>query len=144
MKEEKPDAPWGTTRTINVVKEAVQDAIAKAQAPGIQEARLPIKGVIGLCLFLLTQALTVAGVYYDLRSDVRSLQESRDGLDALAQTSDLDALKARIDAMQKALTELESEMKSPPTSLDHMRVIGEMRADLRLLEHRLKWLEENK
>ena len=121
------------------VRDAVEQALAKDD---LTEARLPVKAVIALCLFLLTQALTVAGIYYDLRSDVRSLQEAQGDLDALAAESDLEALRARLADLQGTITALEVEMKQPPTNLDHLRVIGDIKADLRLLEQRVAWLED--
>ena len=139
MSEDLPQ--WSTTKTIATVKEAMLEGLAEREAAEIEEARLPLKVVVGLCIFLITQALTLAGLYYDLRSDVRSLQEAQGDLDALAAESDLEAVRARLDGLQEAVSEVESDMKSPPTSMDHMRVIGEIKADLRLLEQRIDWLE---
>ena len=133
---------WSTTKTIATVKEAMMEGLAEREAADVQEAKLPLRVVIGLCVFLITQALTVAGLYYDIRSDVRSLQEAQGDLDALAEESDLQVVRARLDGLQEALTEIEADMKSPPTSMDHMRVIGEIKADLRLLDQRLDWLEK--
>ena len=133
---------WSTTKTIATVKEAMMEGLAEREAADVQEAKLPLKVVIGLCVFLITQALTVAGLYHDIRSDVRSLQEAQGDLDTLAEESDLQAVRARLDGLQEALTEIEADMKSPPTSMDHMRVIGEIKADLRLLDQRLDWLEK--
>ena len=132
---------WSTTKTIATVKEAMMEGLAEREAADVQEAKLPLKVVIGLCVFLITQALTVAGLYHDIRSDVRSLQEAQGDLDTLAAESDLDAVKARLDGINETITEIESDMKSPPTSMDHMRVIGEIKADIRLLEQRIDWLE---
>ena len=132
---------WSTTKTIATVKEAMMEGLAERAAADVQEAKLPLKVVIGLCVFLITQALTVAGLYHDIRSDVRSLQEAQGDLDTLAAESDLDAVKARLDGINETITEIESDMKSPPTSMDHMRVIGEIKADIRLLEQRIDWLE---
>ena len=133
---------WSTTKTIATVKEAMMEGLAERDATEVQEAKLPLKVVVGLCVFLITQALTVAGLYHDIRSDVRSLQEAQGDLDTLAEESDLQAVRARLDGLQEALTEIEADMKSPPTSMDHMRVIGEIKADLRLLDQRLDWLEK--
>lgn len=135
---------WSTTKTIATVKEAMMEGLAEREAADAQEAKLPLKVVIGLCVFLITQALTVAGLYHDIRSDVRSLQEAQGDLDTLAAESDLDAVRARLDSLQEALAEIETDMKSPPTSMDHMRVIGEIKADLRLLDQRLDWLEKSR
>ena len=133
---------WSTTKTIATVKEAMMEGLAERDAADVQEAKLPLKVVIGLCVFLITQALTVAGLYHDIRSDVRSLQEAQADLDTLAAESDLEAVRSRLEGLQEAITEIETDMKSPPTSMDHMRVIGEIKADLRLLDQRLGWLEK--
>ena len=133
---------WSTTKTIATVKEAMMEGLAEREAADVQEAKLPLKVVIGLCVFLITQALTVAGLYHDIRSDVRSLQEAQADLDTLAAESDLEAVRSRLEGLQEAITEIETDMKSPPTSMDHMRVIGEIKADLRLLDQRIDWLEK--
>lgn len=140
MSEDLPQ--WSTTKTIATVKEAMMEGLAERDASEVQEAKLPLKVVVGLCVFLITQALTVAGLYHDIQSDVRSLQEAQGDLDTLAEESDLEAVRARLDGLQETLTEIEADMKSPPTSMDHMRVIGEIKADLRLLDQRLDWLEK--
>ena len=142
MNEEGPS--WSTTKTMATVRDAVEQALAKEPSESIEEARLPLKAVVGLCLFLLTQSLTVAGLYPDMRADIRSLQESQEDLDALAAESDLEALRARITGLQDSLAGLEVEMKQPPTNVDHLRVIGDIKADLRLLEQRVQWLEKQR
>lgn len=142
MTEEGPS--WGTTKTIATVRDAVEQALAKDSGQELEEARLPLRAVIALCLFLLTQGLTLAGLYYDTRADIRSLQEAQEDLDALAAESDLEALRDRIGGLQDALAGLEVEMKQPPTNLDHLRVIGDIKADLRLLEQRVQWLEKQR
>jgi hypothetical protein len=137
------DGPaWGTTKTIATVRAAVEQAMEKEKPPSIVEAKVPLKLVVSLCLFLLTQALTVAGLYYNLRSDVRSLQEAQEDLDALAAESDVEAVRTRINDLQESLASLEIDMKQPPTNLDHLRVIGDIKGDLRLLEQRVQWLEK--
>tara|TARA_Y100000310_G_C20443260_1_gene697130 strand:+ start:88 stop:516 length:429 start_codon:yes stop_codon:yes gene_type:complete len=135
---------WSTTKTIATVKDAVEQAMAKEQPPSIVEAKVPLKLVVSLSLFLLTQALTVAGLYYDLRSDVRSLQEAQGDLDALAAESDVEAVRAKINGLQESLANLETDMRQPPTNLDHLRVIGDIKADLRLLDQRVQWLEKSR
>ena len=142
MNEEGPS--WSTTKTMATVRDAVEQALAKEPSESIEEARLPLKAVVGLCLFLLTQSLTVAGLYHDMRADIRSLQESQEDFDALAAESDLEALRARITGLQDSLAGLEVEMKQPPTNLDHLRVIGDIKADIRLLEQRVQWLEKQR
>ncbi len=142
MTDEGPS--WSTTKTIATVKDAVEQAMAKEQPPSIVEAKVPLKLVVSLSLFLLTQALTVAGLYYDLRSDVRSLQEAQGDLDALAAESDVEAVRAKINGLQESLANLETDMRQPPTNLDHLRVIGDIKADLRLLDQRVQWLEKSR
>ena len=139
------DGPaWGTTKTIATVRAAVEQAMEKEKPPSIVEAKVPLKLVVSLSLFLLTQALTVAGLYYDLRSDVRSLQEAQGDLDALAAESDVEAVRAKINGLQESLANLETDMKQPPTNLDHLRVIGDIKADLWRLEQRVQWLEKSR
>ena len=75
---------------------------------------------------------------------MRSLQEAQEDLDALAAASDLEALRARLSGLQDTLAGLETDMKQPPTNLDHLRVIGDIKADLRLLEQRVQWLEKQR
>jgi len=133
---------WGTTKTIATVRAAVEQAMEKEKPPSIVEAKVPLKLVVSLSLFLLTQALALAGLYYGLRSDVRSLQEAQEDLDALAAESDVEAVRTKINDLQESLANLETDMKQPPTSLDHLRVIGDIKGDLRLLEQRVQWLEK--
>ena len=135
------DQGWSTTKTIATVTDAVEQALDRGQERSIVSAKLPLKAVIGLCIFLLTQTLALAGIYYDVRADIRSLQEAQSDLESLAAESDLDAVRVRIDSVHSMVTELESDMRQPPTSLDHLRVIGEIKADMRLIEQRVKWLE---
>ena len=140
MTDEGP--AWGTTKTIATVRAAVEQAMEKEKPASIVEAKVPLKLVVSLSLFLLTQALALAGLYYDLRSDVRSLQEAQEDLDALAAESDVEAVRTKINDLQESLANLETDMKQPPTSLDHLRVIGDIKGDLRLLEQRVQWLEK--
>ena len=140
MTDEGP--AWGTTKTIATVRAAVEQAMEKEKPPSIVEAKVPLRLVVSLSLFLLTQALALAGLYYDLRSDVRSLQEAQEDLDALAAESDVEAVRTKINDLQESLANLETDMKQPPTSLDHLRVIGDIKGDLRLLEQRVQWLEK--
>lgn len=135
------DQGWSTTKTIATVKDAVEQALDRGQERSIVSAKLPLKAVVGLCIFLLTQTLALAGIYYDVRADIRSLQEAQSDLESLAAESDLDAVRVRIDSVHSMVTELESDMRQPPTNLDHLRVIGEIKADMRLIEQRVKWLE---
>jgi uncharacterized protein HemX len=139
----KKDEPaWSTTKTIATVKDAVEQAMAKEKPTSVAEAKLPLKLVLSLSLFLVTQSVALAGVYYGLRGDVRSLQEAQSDIQSLAASSDLEAVRVRLSDLQEAIENLEAEMKQPPTSLDHLRVVGEIKADVRLLEQRINWLEK--
>ena len=142
MTDEGP--AWGTTKTIATVRAAVEQAMEKEPPPSLVEAKLPLKLVIGLCLFLLTQALTVAGLYFGITSDIRSLQEAQENLQSLADSSDVEAVRTKIDGLHETVLEIETEMKQPPTNLDHLRVIGDIKADLRLLDQRVQWLEKQR
>jgi hypothetical protein len=135
---------WGTTKTIATVRDAVEQAMAKEKGPSIVEAKVPLKLVVSLCLFLLTQALTVAGLYFGVTSDIRSLQEAQENLQSLADAADVDAVRTKIDGLHETVLEIETEMRQPPTNLDHLRVIGDIKADLRLIDQRVQWLENNR
>ena len=142
MTDEGP--AWGTTKTIATVRDAVEQAMAKEKGPSIVEAKVPLKLVVSLCLFLLTQALTVAGLYFGVTSDIRSLQEAQENLQSLADAADVDAVRTKIDGLHETVLEIETEMRQPPTNLDHLRVIGDIKADLRLIDQRVQWLENNR
>ena len=142
MTDEGP--AWGTTKTIATVRDAVEQAMAKEKGPSIVEAKVPLKLGVSLCLFLLTQALTVAGLYFGVTSDIRSLQEAQENLQSLADAADVDAVRTKIDGLHETVLEIETEMRQPPTNLDHLRVIGDIKADLRLIDQRVQWLENNR
>ena len=143
---------WGTTRQIEVVKEAVASALAdvdetrttrreepkaeapKPPAPDITQAKLPVKVVIGLVLYAVGQVLTLAGVYYDLRADVRSLQEATD-------SPEITEVRLRVEQMDRDLQRIESQNRESPTAMDNMRRVGELNADVRELKARVRSLE---
>jgi len=135
---------WGTTKQIDVIKGAVAEALAEDGDDGdggggdITEAKLPLKAVIALVLYAITQALTLAGVYYNLRADVRSLQESAasSGQDPMVQE-----LKLRTEQLEKDLVRVETQTRESPTSMDNMRRVGELNADVRELTARVRSLE---
>ena len=65
---------WGTTRQIEVIKEAVEGALegsASQQTQDIAEAKLPLRLVVGIVAFVVTQVISVTAIYYDLRGEVR-------------------------------------------------------------------------
>jgi hypothetical protein len=43
--------------------------------------------------------------------------------------------------IKESVKGVEKDMESPPTNMDHMRVIGDIRIDLRVLEQRVSALE---
>ena len=138
--DNKSSGRWGTTKQIDVIKDAVAEALAEDDddSSDITEARLPLKAVIALVLYAITQALTLAGVYYNLRADVRSLQESAasSGQDPMVQE-----LKLRTEQLEKDLTRVETQTRESPTSMDNMRRVGELNADVRELKARVGSLE---
>ena len=137
---EQKGGRWGTTKQIDVIKDAVAEALAEDDddSSDITEARLPLKAVIALVLYAITQALTLAGVYYNLRADVRSLQESAasSGQDPMVQE-----LKLRTEQLEKDLTRVETQTRESPTSMDNMRRVGELNADVRELKARVGAME---
>ena len=137
---EQKGGRWGTTKQIDVIKDAVAEALAEDDddSSDITEARLPLKAVVALVLYAITQTLTLAGVYYNLRADVRSLQESAasSGQDPMVQE-----LKLRTEQLEKDLTRVETQTRESPTSMDNMRRVGELNADVRELKARVGALE---
>ena len=143
---------WGTTRQIEVVKEAVASALADVDEtrttrreepraevpqpppPDITQAKLPVKVVIGLVLYAVGQVLTLAGVYYDLRADVRSLQEA-------TAPPEVTEVRLRIGQMERDLQRIESRTRESPTAMDNMMRVGELNADVRELKARVRSLE---
>ena len=138
--DNKSSGRWGTTNQIAVIKAAVAEALAEDDddSSDITEARRPLKAVIALVLYAITQALTLAGVYYNLRADVRSLQESAasSGQDPMVQE-----LKLRTEQLEQELTRVETQTRESPTSMDNMRRVGELNADVRELKARVGSLE---
>ena len=152
MSESDDNNRWGTTRQIEVVKEAVASALADADEtrvtrreeppggdpvpppPDITQAKLPVKVVIGLVLYAVGQVLTLAGVYYDLRADVRSLQEATD-------SPEITEVRLRVEQMDRDLQRIESQNRESPTAMDNMRRVGELNADVRELKARVRSLE---
>ena len=102
--------------------------------PDITQAKLPVKVVIGLVLYAVGQVLTLAGVYYDLRADVRSLQEATD-------SPDITEVRLRVEQMDRDLQRIESQNRESPTAMDNMRRVGELNADVRELKARVRSLE---
>ena len=128
------------TKQIDVIKDAVAEALAEDDddSNDITEAQLPLRAVIALVLYAITQALTLAGVYYNLRADVRSLQESAasSGQDPM-----VSELKLRTEQLEKDLIRVETQTRESPTSMDNMRRVGELNADVRELTARVRSLE---
>lgn len=141
MTKEKPGPEWGTTKAISVMKDAMAQAMAE-DSGDITETKLPLRMVITILLFLLAQTLTAAGLYYNVVADIRSLQEAQVGLDSLAPLSEIQAIRSEIGNLSDNLSRLESEVDQPPTNLDHLRAIGDIKSDIRLVEQRIEFLEK--
>ena len=136
-----PEKPgWGTTKTIEVVEDAVRSALAEAEDDGpgdLTETKIPLKLIVPAAAFLLVQALAGSTLYYDLRADVRSLQES----ESSATSTDLRLVEVQVESIRDRLQKIEEKVDSPPTPLDHARVVGDIKTDLKLIEQRVQFLE---
>ena len=124
------------------ISEAVSQAVG--QGGDITEAKLPLKVVIGLVLWVVSQALAGATLYYRLSGDIRSLQESQPQAEDLVSVDEMQALRAEVPSLKESLHRGESSAQAPPTNLDHLRAIGELRGDVRLLEQRIEFLERRR
>ena len=138
MSEEKPN--WGTTKAISVMKDAMAQAMAE-ESGDIANTKLPVKVVVGILCFAITNVLSIAGVYYDLRGDIRSIIETQAELTDVLTEKDLEAVTLEISHLKEELKEIEVNLDTPPTSLDHLRAIGSIRTDLKVLEQRMESLE---
>lgn len=155
MAEDDEGPQWDTTTAVAVIEDAArrakrQDRISEAvsQAVGqggdITEAKLPLKVVIGLVLWVVSQALAGATLYYRLSGDIRSLQESQPQAEDLVSLAEIQAVRAELTSLKESLHRVESSAQAPPTNLDHLRAIGELRGDVRLLEQRIEFLERRR
>ena len=155
MAEDDHEEPtWDTTEAVAVIEDAARrakrqgrlsDAVSHAVAQGdITEARLPLKVVIGLVLWVVSQALAGATLYYQLSGDIRSLQESQPQAGDLVSMAEIQAIRVELSSLQDSLDRVESSVQAPPTNLDHLRAIGELRGDVRLLEQRVDFLERRR
>ena len=155
MAEDDHEEPtWDTTEAVAVIEDAARrakrqgrlsDAVSHAVAQGdITEARLPLKVVIGLVLWVVSQALAGATLYYQLSGDIRSLQEGQPQVGDLVSMAEIQAVRAELTSLKESLHRVESSSQAPPTNLDHLRAIGELRGDVRLLEQRIEFLERRR
>ena len=141
---EKGRDRWGTTRQIEVIKEAVEGAIERQSPPAAapetppEEMKIPIKLTVGIIVFAVTQVLGLAGAYYDLRGDVRLLQEE---ISASVQDPAIAELRLRADQLERDIQRIESNLRESPTIMDNMRRVGELNGELRELNARIRALE---
>ena len=155
MAEDDHEEPtWDTTEAVAVIEDAarrakrqgrISEAVSQAVGAGdITEARLPLKVVIGLVLWVVSQALAGATLYYQLSGDIRSLQEGQPQAEDLVSMAEIQAVRVELSSLQDSLDRVESSVQAPPTNLDHLRAIGELRGDVRLLEQRVGFLERRR
>jgi hypothetical protein len=152
--DDHEEPTWDTTEAVAVIEDAARrakrqgrlsDAVSHAVAQGdITEARLPLKVVIGLVLWVVSQALAGATLYYQLSGDIRSLQEGQPQAEDLVSMAEIQAVRVELSSLQDSLDRVESSVQAPPTNLDHLRAIGELRGDVRLLEQRVGFLERRR
>ena len=148
------DDRFTKTGVFRITREAVEEAMRSQSlqsgefevpaglrpAQDITESKLPLRVVVGLVLFAVTQVLAISGVYYDLRGDVRSLQEA-----AGTETSgiELTELRLKVEQLSKEVHRLELDTKQPPTVMDNMRRIGELNGDVRELRAMIGSMERD-
>jgi len=58
--------------------------------------------------------------------------------------AEIQAIRVELSSLQDSLDRVESSVQAPPTNLDHLRAIGELRGDVRLLEQRVGFLERRR
>ena len=153
MGEDDEGPKWDTTTAVAVIEDAarrakrqdrISEAVSQAVGQDITEARLPLKVVIGLVLWVVSQALAGATLYYQLSGDIRSLQESQPQEGDLVSMAEVQAIRVELSSLKESLHRIESSVQAPPTNLDHLRAIGELRGDVRLLEQRVGFLERRR
>ena len=153
MGEDDEGPKWDTTTAVAVIEDAarrakrqdrISEAVSQAVGQDITEARLPLKVVIGLVLWVVSQALAGATLYYQLSGDIRSLQEGQPQVEDLVSMAEIQSVRAELVSLKESLHRVESSAQAPPTNLDHLRAIGELRGDVRLLEQRIEFLERRR
>ena len=107
----------------------------------IMEAKLPAKAVVALVVWIVGQVIAMSGIYYDLRGEVHSIRQTVEGLEDVVEHKDLETIRMEMANIKESVRGVEKDMESPPTNMDHMRVIGDIRIDLRVLEQRVSALE---
>ena len=133
---------WETGRTQRIADDII-DALRDSEPDDITESKLPLKLVAGIVCFAVTNVFAIAGVYYDLRGDIRSVIESQETLNEVLTDKDLESVKVEIQNLKDGLKTVETSMVTPPTSIDHLRAIGSIRTDLRVLEQRVASIERS-
>ena len=121
-----------STQIVQAVRKAVTDPL-----PDITEATLPVKVVAGLVCFVVAQCLTVAGVYYDLREKVNTIQDEAGAVAMVEMTE----IKLKLSHLERDAKRIEKSMIESPTALDNMRRVGDLNADVRELKARVAALE---
>lgn len=143
---------WGTTEAIQVITEAseraraqrIEDAVEDALGrEDITEAKLPLKVVVALVVWIVGQVIAGGSLWSDVTSDIRSLKERQAGLTNVLMDKDLETLRLEIDNLKSTLVRIESNVSESPTSLENMRAVGQMQADIRVIEKRLEYLERS-
>lgn len=149
---ESDDDRFTKTGVYRVTREAIEEAMrsqslqtgeyevpkAIQPTPDITESRLPLRTVVALVVFAITQVLAITGVYYDLRGDVRSLQEAA-GSDR--PEVEIAELRLRVSQLEKEVGRVEKNIQQPPTVMDNMHRVGELNADVRELRARVDSLQ---
>ena len=154
VEDDHEEPTWDTTEAVAVIEDAarrakrqgrISEAVSQAVGAGdITVPRLPLKVVIGLVLWVVSQALAGATLYYQLSGDIRSLQESQPQEGDLVSMAEVQAIRVELSSLKESLHRIESSVQAPPTNLDHLRAIGELRGDVRLLEQRVGFLERRR
>ena len=153
MGEDDERPKWDTTTAVAVIEDAarrakrqdrISEAVSQAVGQDITEARLPLKVVVGLVLWVVSQALAGATLYYQLSGDIRSLQEGQPQVGDLVSMAEIQAIRVELSSLKESLHRIESSVQAPPTNLDHLRAIGDLRGDVRLLEQRVGFLERRR
>jgi hypothetical protein len=149
--DKQPDLRMSTTQVMQITED-LREALSPDQLGGdapespvpsadLTQTKLPAKVVAALILWVVTQVLAVSGVYYDLRGEVRSLQQSFEVIEEVVVHKDLDTIRMELGNLKEAMDDIEKDLETPPTNIDHMRVIGDMKTDIRVLEQRVTALE---
>ena len=148
MSEEIPEEKrsLSTTQVMRVTEElrdalGAVDITSETGNPDIMQAKLPAKAVAALIVWIVGQVIAMSGIYYDLRGEVHSIRQTVEGLEDVVEHKDLETIRMELANIKDSVKGVEKDLESPPTNMDHMRVIGDIRIDLRVLEQRVSALE---